>query len=206
MSMSSELHLQRIAAMRKSNRKISLIIDSWTPQSNKYTLFGIIACYTDDSWNLQQTCLGFVDVTEGQAGSQLNQVLVQILNKHQLRNQILAITGDNGGHFSADDFNLLLQQCSDEQSGSSFLARPKSRPVAFIRCLAHVLNLVCQEIFNNTVLGKISNIISQQDNIGQLLDHYHLSIDDLQYTTPDDTFEDDTSMIIKVSTILLYLY
>jgi hypothetical protein len=54
--------------------------------------------FLDEDWNYHEILLDFELLYESHTGSYLNTVLIELLEKHQIKNQVLTITIDNASN------------------------------------------------------------------------------------------------------------
>src|SRR5262249_57248483 len=116
----------------------SLIFDIWT-SNNLNSFFGIILSYINTDFKLRYKLIGFHNLTENHTGLYLYNEFINILNEYQCLNvittnsNILSITRDN-----ASNNNKFIKKLRD-----------KNKAFTDIRCIAHILNLVVQDILSN---------------------------------------------------------
>jgi len=131
----------------------SLTFDIWTSSSQKSYL-GIILSYIDNDFNLIYKLIGFEELLEVHSGLNIYTEFINIINSYQeLSNNIISITRDN-----ASNNNTFI---------SIFKRNTTNKAVYDIRCSAHILNLVVQDILQDYLLNKKAenDINSYSDSI-----------------------------------------
>jgi hypothetical protein len=144
--------------------KISVALDAWSA-SNHLSFLGIKVYYINSTWQLQERLLDFIPMRGQHTGVSMAEHLLSILTTRDLRHRLLAITADNASNNST--------LCRTVQS---YLAQDNicwSALENSIPCLAHVINLVVQEILQHL---KLANPVEtapgeplQRDQIRQIV-------------------------------------
>ena len=140
-----------------------MIIDSWSPQGQKYTVLGALGFFLDSNFKLHMFSFPFTDISADQSSQALHRHLNAILSKYQLADRCIAITGDNGGH-------LNVSALMDELGRGT--VSTTHRPIFFARCLAHILNLVVSHIFDSCKATKSTATINKNSQTPRLTQAY----------------------------------
>ncbi len=120
--------------LESTGQMVSLVVDSWTPPGMKYTVFGVLCFFVDSQWNTRHFCLGFQNVSGGQTGEHITQYIASLVKAHQLHQRVLSITADNGAHIDIVQITNAITSLGN--------TRIRHR-ISYLRCFAHIINLVC---------------------------------------------------------------
>lgn len=93
--------------------------------------------FLDHSWEYREVLLGFEPLSGSHSGLNLSEVLIKLLQQHDITDRVLAITTDN-----ASNNNTLVNFMNEaiqtfELSGSSVIRVP---------CIAHVIQLSLKDL------------------------------------------------------------
>lgn len=139
--------------------KIALSVDTWTTSSNKFSVHGVLGFFIDSEWRLRRVALAFDDVSDDQTSQRITKTIAKaILNCDLSSNTISAITADNGSHFDIQELQRIL---NGEQH------RPNQSKIYWIRCIAHIINLVVVELFNPSGLTSCANDLEQRWQVNE---------------------------------------
>jgi hypothetical protein len=117
--------------------KLSLALDCWTSPFSQ-AFMAVTGYFVDVDWEYREVLLGFEPLSGKHSGVNLSEVLIKILEQHQITNRVMAITTDN-----ASNNNTLISSVQDSiQSLESF----NSSAVIRIPCMAHVIQLCLSEL------------------------------------------------------------
>lgn len=131
--MKSEL----VEVLTNNTSQISLSLDCWT-SPNQIAFLGVIAHFVDEKWELQNIMLDLIPI-EGvsHTGVNLATALGQLLDEFHLWKKLNSITSDN-----ASNMGTLFSELEKLARGKGVKFSASNNRV---RCLAHVINLACQE-------------------------------------------------------------
>ena len=132
-----------------NDSKISLALDIWTGGSN-YAFMGIVlshfsndhiavTCHwVDKDFQLREALLGFQQVLGSHEGSNLGQILYDIINEYGIAEKIFCATTDNASNngTTLETFSVLLHR----NNGVEW-----EYETHHIGCISHVLNLSLQD-------------------------------------------------------------
>ena len=166
----------------------SLVFDIWISSSQNGYL-GIILSYIDSDFNLIYKLISFEELLEAYTSLNIYTEFIDTLNSYrELTNNIISITRDN-----ASNNNTFI---------SIFKKNTTNKSLYDIRCSAHILNLVIQDILQDYILNKkAENDINSYSN----------SIITSNNTTTDNTNNNNidsnitiTAKIRKIATLIKY--
>lgn len=80
-----------------SNAKISIALDCWTSPFQQ-AFMAITGYFIDDSWSFREVLLAFEPLHGSHTGANLGRILLQVLEKYNLTQRVLAITTDNASN------------------------------------------------------------------------------------------------------------
>ncbi|CAG7818140.1 unnamed protein product [Allacma fusca] len=109
--------------------KISLVSDCWTSR-NLISFHGIIASWVSKDWTYEEVLLDLDIINGRHTGKTLALSLIRVAEDYGILNKIGAITSDN-----ASNCDTMLTEFAN-------MAKEKEQRV---RCLAHIINLACQD-------------------------------------------------------------
>lgn len=121
--------------------KLSLALDCWTSPF-KQAFMAITAYFLDQNWDYREVLLGFEPLSGTHPGANLSEVIVRILQQHQILDRVLAITTDN-----ASNNATLIATVNDTITA---LKLNTDSAIIQIPCSAHVIQLSL-----NDLLGKM---------------------------------------------------
>jgi len=139
---------------------VAVSLDAWT-SPNQIAFLAVIAHYITESFDYQETLLDFKEIQGSHTAENLSETVISILRSYGLESKLFTITGDNASNNEA----MLGLVCSffiDLNGSFTFEkisnALPSSNTYfdeefSFIRCLAHVTNLVVKDILKSLKAG-----------------------------------------------------
>lgn len=120
--------------------KISIALDGWSA-NNHLSFLAIKAYYITDSWQAKEKLLDFIPIRGSHTGSSMAAELLQVLSNTDTQQRLLAITADNAGNNGT--LRTTIEQTL-RQKDITWKAEENTIP-----CLAHVINLVVQDIIRH---------------------------------------------------------
>src|SRR5207245_10151606 len=78
--------------LEKIKSGITLTIDMWTSDNNHTTFLGVICHYIDENWKLNHFLLDIIPFHESYSGTNMAQVLTNLLSELNITSKVLAIT------------------------------------------------------------------------------------------------------------------
>ena len=124
-----------------SGAKVSIALDCWTSPFQQ-AFVAITGYFLDQEWECREVLLGFEPISGSHTGVNLGRVVLQILQKHQIADRILAVTTDN-----ASNNKILVAAVNDS---IKTLQLETDSTIIQVPCLAHVIQLSLIDL-----LGKI---------------------------------------------------
>jgi hypothetical protein len=124
--------------------RISIALDAWTA-NNHLSFLAIKGYYINNNWQLQEKLLDFIPKRGRPTGASMATDVLQVLSRTNHQKQLLAVTCDNAG--SNTTLTRILQQQLQEE-GIQWSSAENTIP-----CLAHVINLVVQDIIRHLKLA-----------------------------------------------------
>lgn len=124
-----------------SGAKLSLALDCWTSPFQD-AFMAITGYFLDKEWEYREVLLGFEPLSGTHSGVNLGKIVLQILQKHQITDRVLAVTTDN-----ASNNKTLITAINDSIHE---LQLKTDSTIIQVPCLAHVIQLSLVEL-----LGKI---------------------------------------------------
>ena len=110
--------------------KLSLALDCWTSPFQD-AFMAITGYLLDKEWEYREVLLGFEPLSETHSGVNLVKVVLQILQKHQITDRVLAVTTDN-----ASNNKTLMTAINDSIHE---LQLKTDSTIIQVPCLAHVM-------------------------------------------------------------------
>jgi hypothetical protein len=145
--------------------KISLALDAWTA-NNHLCFLAVKAYFINDKWQLKERLLDFIPVRGSHTGEAMARALNDLLTFTGTKDRLLAITCDNAGNNGTLASHL---EETLENDGIVWSAKENIIP-----CVAHIINLVVQDIILHLKLAA-----SEQMENGRRLERRHIAeIDD----------------------------
>jgi hypothetical protein len=145
----------KIALYKEKGSAFNLCLDSWTSLNQKAYL-GISIHWLNDNWDIESYLLRLYPLYKRHSGKYLYKVLIETLKDFNIDQNILTITYDN-----ASNNNILISRFFKYNKETI----PKGYFINNIRCLAHIINLIVQDI-----ISEIKGDITQEEliNISQI--------------------------------------
>ena len=123
--------------MLPTGAKLSIALDCWTSPFRQ-AFMAVTGYFLDKDWNYREILLGFEPLHGSHTGSYLSTVLLELLNKYQIKDRVLTVTTDNASN------NSTLMDSLQESLQSIEL--PHQIPVVRIPCMAHTIQLSLKEL------------------------------------------------------------
>ncbi|KAJ5742120.1 hypothetical protein N7533_011529 [Penicillium manginii] len=134
-------HQQETLQRLPSSARMSIALDCWTSPFQQ-AFMAITGYFLDQEWEYREVLLGFEPISGSHTGVNLGRVVLQILEKHQIADRILAVTTDN-----ASNNKTLIAAVNDS---TKTLQQETDSTIVQVPCLAHVIQLSLTDL-----LGKI---------------------------------------------------
>jgi hypothetical protein len=123
--------------------KISIALDGWSA-ANHLSFLAVKAYYINSEWHLQERLLDFIPLRGSHTGRAMAADVIHILSETGMKRRLLAITCDNAGN------NRTLGHILEEELEKEDIHW--SAKENMVPCLAHIINLVVQEIIRHLKL------------------------------------------------------
>jgi hypothetical protein len=124
--------------------RISIALDAWSA-NNHLSFLAIKGYYINTSWQLQEKLLDFIPMRGRHTGVSMAEEVLQVLSEMTTKRRLLAITCDNASNNSTLARAVRLKLQDDDILWS---AEENTVP-----CLAHIINLVVQDIIQHLKLA-----------------------------------------------------
>jgi hypothetical protein len=134
-----ELVIEQLLSDLGSATKLSIALDAWSA-ANHLSFLAIKAYYIDRNWQLREVLLDFIPLRGRHTGVSMSSDLMRVLQLTKTCKRLLAVTCDNAGNNSTLTRNL-ERKLRDE--GITWSSAENAIP-----CLAHIINLVVQDIIS----------------------------------------------------------
>ncbi|EED22636.1 conserved hypothetical protein [Talaromyces stipitatus ATCC 10500] len=123
---------------------IALSLDGWK-SANGYKIFAIIGHWITVDFQPRHRILDFQEIEGPDTGENLASIVYKVLCELDIRAKLLSITGNNASNnlAMAEILHDLLK--ADYKTGDTQQAIRYQEEGSFIRCLAHILNLIVKE-------------------------------------------------------------
>ena len=115
--------------------KISLALDCWTSQDQKPFLI-IVGYFVSKEYKFHEVLLGFQYIKGSHEGAHLADIMIDILNEHNLCSHVLAITTDNTSNNWTLMGAVVGRLNNSFNLNHSLVDQPHHLP-----CLAHVIQI-----------------------------------------------------------------
>lgn len=133
--------------------KISIALDTWSA-SNHLSFLAIKVYYINKYWQLQEKLLDFIPLRGQHSGNSMALCLLQVLSETHTKPRLLAITCDNASNKTT--LTRTLETTLDDEN-ISWNSNENTIP-----CLAHVINLVVQDIIQSLRLEALTDIGTEE--------------------------------------------
>lgn len=124
----------------QNTSRISFVIDCWT-SSNQQPFQGVVANYIDSNWNLRTQVIDLTIMEGEHTGVNIAGSFAHVLDLFSLWDKLLSVTTDNASNMDTF-FREFQKLCSTKNL--PFLEKD-----CRVRCLAHIMNLACQDIITS---------------------------------------------------------
>jgi hypothetical protein len=176
---------------------ISFTLDIWTAP-NRVPIFAIIAHWITLEFDEREEVIEFIELKGSHTGEQLAEIVEKTLEELKLKPKLLAITGDNAGNngtLCQSLYDSLKTKFDDKVSP---IGRPRMRfhgRKSWIRCLAHVTSLICEDVLQDLKAGTAKEA-------KKMLDKWDEENISNNYTIPGDS---SRSAIAKIRLLNLWM-
>lgn len=140
---------QKTLQQLPSGAKMSIALDCWTSPF-KHAFMAITGYFLDQEREYREVLLGFEPISGSHTGVNLRDIVLQILQKHQIADRVLAVTTDN-----VSNNKTLIASVNDSIKK---LQIEMDSMIVQVPCLVHVIQLSLVDL-----LGKIK-ALPKNDN------------------------------------------
>lgn len=144
--------------LRASCKTLALSLDIWTSK-NHLPILGIIGHWLTESFDYQEKVLEFKELSGPHSGENLAAAVEDMLMELGLEQKLITITGDNASN--NERMVSHLSQSLRQKLGINPLFRG---PDSYVRCLAHILNLIVKDILRTLKSGNMEEAHTMCDN------------------------------------------
>lgn len=133
-----------------SDIKLSISLDCWTSPFQQ-AFMAITGYFIDSDWQYREVLLGFEPLSGKHSGINLSAVVLEILQRYNIQDRILAITTDNASN------NSKLVSALDESIQS--LSLDPETTVIRVPCMAHVIQLSLKQLLGQMKANPVNEAI-----------------------------------------------
>jgi hypothetical protein len=148
----------------------------WTSKNHK-AILGVIGHWLTPDFKYQGRVLEFSELSGSHSGENLAEVLQKMLVELQIEEKLLTITADNASNnetLASELYFNLAEKYNSEDATISDKGRLRFQGVdSYIRCLAHILNLIVRDILSALKSGdhksalEACDLLQENKKIGQ---------------------------------------
>lgn len=133
--------------------KLSVALDCWTSPFQQ-AFMAVTGYFLDKDWNYREILLGFEPLHGTHSGVNLSAVLLELLQKHQITDKVLAITTDNASNNST--------MLSSIQDSIQSLEIGDRTTIIKVPCLAHIIQLSLKQLLGQMKANPKNDIAEMQ--------------------------------------------
>lgn len=149
---------------------IALSLDVWT-SSNSKSILGVIGHWLTAEFEYKVRVLDFVELIGSHTGENIAEILQKLLMELRIGHKLLTITADNASNnetmMSELFFGLQEKLTTDDIEFFEMKPLRFRGKDSYIRCLAHVLNLIVGDILASLKCGTLNTSIEACDRLQQ---------------------------------------
>ena len=141
--------IQLIDELARTCSTIALSLDVWTSKNHK-AILGVIGHWVSPDFKYHERVLEFSELAGSHSGENMAETLQKMLIELRIEDKLLTITADNASNnetLASELYLNLLEEYNSEDSKVSRRLRFQGID-SYIRCLAHVLNLIVRDILS----------------------------------------------------------
>lgn len=136
-----------------STTKISIALDAWSA-ANHLSFLAVKGYYISPDWILQEKLLDFIPMRGRHTGASMAAEVVRLLEETDTKSRLLAITCDNASN------NYTLTRTLQTRLGEQDIRWNALENT--IPCLAHIINLVVQDVLQHLQLAATTDAGAQE--------------------------------------------
>ncbi|CEL08111.1 hypothetical protein ASPCAL11264 [Aspergillus calidoustus] len=167
---------QLIDELARTCSTIALSLDVWTSKNHK-SILGVIGHWLTPNFEYQERVLEFREISGSHSGENMAELLQSMLSELQLEDKLLTITADNASNnetLASELYFNLAEKYTSDSFDPSCSGRLRFLGIdSYIRCLAHVLNLIVSDILSAMKSGdhrsaaEACDLLQENQKIGQ---------------------------------------
>jgi hypothetical protein len=150
--LADDFDLQRVVLKEElmtTCKTIALSLDCWTSK-NQLPIIGIIGHWLTEEFEYREKVLEFKELRGPHSGENLAAAVHELLIELDLEQKLISITGDNASN------NESMADLISQSLRTKFETDPLFCGVgSYVRCLAHILNLIVQDILSTLRSGDV---------------------------------------------------
>jgi hypothetical protein len=142
-------------------KSIALSLDIWTSK-NHLPILEVIGHWLTEDFLYKESVLEFTELQGIHSGENVAPAVHTLLTELNLKEKLLTITGDNAGNnetMVSELFHTLMETAHDKNE------IPFQGLDGYIRCLAHILNLIVKDILRSLKSGTTKEAFAVCDDI-----------------------------------------
>ena len=160
--------------LARSCHTIALSLDAWTSE-HQLAIFGVIGHWITPDFERREELLEFTELYGPHSGENMADILLITLQELEIAPKLLTITGDNASNNGTlcDALQTELRKTYDDED-DEFRMKPLMRfhgRKSFIRCLAHIINLICKDVLATLKAGSAKEAKAILDELAAQKDH-----------------------------------
>jgi hypothetical protein len=142
-------------------KSIALSLDIWTSK-NQLPILGVIGHWLTEDFSYTERVLEFIELQGIHSGENLASAIQTMLSQLDLQEKLITITGDNAGNneVMASELFHTLKETAFDKDKIQFQGLD-----SYIRCLAHVLNLIVKDILRALKSGTTKEAFAICDSL-----------------------------------------
>lgn len=128
---------QKLLSSLPTSAKLSIALDCWTSPFQQ-AFIAITGYLVDQKWDYHEILLGFMSIYGQHTGAHLAEILLEVLQEHQIVDRVIAITTDN----TSNNKTMVDSLCESIQQ----VDLPSSTEIIRVPCLAYVIQLSLKDL------------------------------------------------------------
>jgi hAT family protein len=148
--------VQLIDTLARTCSTIALSLDVWTSKNHK-SILGVIGHWLSADFKYQERVLEFSEIIGSHSGENMAETLQKMLVELRIEEKLLTITADNASNnetLASELYFNLSEKYNSKDSNVPDSGRLRFQGIdSYIRCLAHVLNLIVSDILTGMKSG-----------------------------------------------------
>lgn len=128
-----QIEQQKLLSDLSTGAKLSIALDCWNSPFQQ-AFMAIKGYFVDQKWDYHEILLGFMPIHGQHTGAHLAEILLEVLQEHQIVDRVIAITTDN----ASNNKTMVDSLCESIQR----VDLPSSTEIIRVPCLAHVITCV----------------------------------------------------------------